>query len=215
MAPEATVPVGSVSPVAHWTSEATSSDGTPFVLRADTAPPDDATLSDVEPSAPSKRVSQPTQRGLPDARSFLSTPEATVQMNPDAHGEALSDAPATLPLGSISSFAHAPVVATRPSPFENAAMPPAAQSPLLAMTRPQVTLPPHDAPQPQPYAPTQAVSLGLSNALPPRAHEPWRAPSQPQPQPARTAPIAMLVGLVIVSVLVMVTLVVAVLASRR
>lgn len=215
------MPVGTVSPVAHWTSEQTSSDGTPFVLRANVAPiaADDATLSDVEPSAPQHRGSQPTQRGLPDARSFLSAPEATVQMNPDARGDALSDAPATLPLGSISSLAHAPLVATRPSPFENAPHPsPAVQSPLLAMTRPQAPLPPPEAPRSAHHAATPSVTLGLSNALPPRAHEPWHAPAPPQPQPtqpSRAASIAMLVGLVIVSVLVMVTLVVAMLATRR
>jgi hypothetical protein len=77
---DATVPVGAVSPFAHWTDQQTHSDGTPLRL---------------EPAS----VEAPH-------RSFLHDSEQTVQvpMNFD-EPEGLAPAPATLPLGTTHTSA--------------------------------------------------------------------------------------------------------------
>lgn len=200
-----------MSPVAHWTADQTSSDGTPVVLRPDAFPSPGGPSPSGQPSHldPPRPPSHPTQGGLPSSRSFLSEPEATVQTTPG--GDALqspNDAPATLPIGSMSSIAHAPLVATRPSPFDS--LVPAAPSP-QAQPAPQPWRPPGASPSPPHHT--------LSTALPPRHAAPWPNAPQPQPTPAeptsRATTVLLLAGLVIVSVLVMVTLVVAVVAARR
>ncbi len=211
-APEATVPVGSMSPVAHWTAEQTSSDGTPVVLHPDPLPPRGA-LPASDPSQhfdPSRPPSHATQGGLPSSRSFLSEPEATVQTSPSGEAMQSSDAPATLPIGSMSSIAHAPLVATRPSPFDS----------LIPGPPPPQVQPAQHAPWRPPAAPPQPTHHTLSTALPPRHAAPWQQPPMPPQQapaeqPSRATTAILLVGLVIVSILVMVTLVVAVIASRR
>jgi hypothetical protein len=88
---DATVPIGTVSPLAnvidHF-SEVTNSDGTPVVLRSEYS----ATFSP-----------EPT-------RSFLTEPEATVQVNLEPYEQALlnkqvPESSATLPIGTQSPFA--------------------------------------------------------------------------------------------------------------
>lgn len=211
-APEATVPVGSMSPVAHWTADQTSSDGTPVVLHPDPPPPRGAPAPSGEPQQfdPLRPPSHPTQGGLPSSRSFLAEAEATVLTAPNGELLQSADAPATLPIGSMSSIAHAPLVATRPSPFDS----------VIPGPPPPQVQPAQQAPWQPPAAPPQPMHHTLSTALPPRHAAPWQQPPMPPPQPpaeqpSRATTAILLVGLVIVSVLVMATLVVAVLASRR
>lgn len=210
--PDATVPVGSISPVAHWASEQTSSDGTPLVLHAAPMPVDPAPRSSIDLPRPPSRV---TQQGLPDARSFLAEAEATVLTVAGGDPPPPDEAPATLPIGSMSSVAHMPLVSTRPSPFDSLA--PAAPTP-----NPLPHTTPHLPPKSQwglPPSPSPDLSRSLSTALPPRQAAPWQPPPMPAPQgpsqPSRATGVLLLVGLVIVSVLVMVTLVIALIASRR
>lgn len=176
LAPD-TLPIGAVSPFAVWPVENTCADGTPIAFTG--AAPRDENESFEAPASP---------------RSFLNDAEQTVQVPMSLEESALSDAPATLPLGTQSPFAAAPA-SFAPVP----AMPPSPSMP--------ATLP---------------LPQGVSTALPPRAVAWGQAPTGFAPTQVPTTRVTSTVShawiaaaLALAGLMVLVTLAYAVATSSR